>query len=103
VGAETLDREREILSEQARATGKPEDIVAKMVEGRLRKYYEEVVLLDQVFVIDGENRVREAVEAAATEIGAPVRITGFVRFVLGEGVEKEESDFAAEVTAATRG
>ena len=103
VGAEALDREREILSEQARASGKPEEIVAKMVEGRLRKYYEEVVLLDQVFVIDGENRVREAVEAAATEIGAPIRITGFVRFVLGEGVEKAESDFAAEVTAAAEG
>lgn len=98
-----LDRERAILSEQAKSSGKPDDIVAKMVEGRLRKFYQEVVLLDQVFVIDGETKVRNLVDAAAGEIGAPVKLSGFVRFVLGEGVEKTESDFAAEVAAAVKG
>ena len=103
VDATILERERKILAEQAKASGKPDDIVAKMVEGRLRKFYEEVVLLDQVFVIDGESKVRKVVDAAAEEIGAPVKISGFVRFVLGEGVEKTESDFAAEVAAAVKG
>ena len=103
VDAAVLDRERGILAEQAKSSGKSDDIVAKMVEGRLRKFYEEVVLLDQVFVIDGESKVRNLVDAAAEEIGAPVKISGFVRFVLGEGVEKAESDFAAEVTAAAKG
>lgn len=98
-----LDRERAILSEQAKSSGKPDDIVAKMVEGRLRKFYQEVVLLDQVFVIDGETKVRNLVDAAAGEIGAPVKLSGFVRFVLGEGVEKTEPDFAAEVAAAVKG
>jgi elongation factor Ts len=96
---QVLARERDVLAEQARASGKPEAIIEKMVEGRLRKFYEEVVLLDQVFVIDGERRVREAVEAAAKEAGAPITVAGFVRFQLGEGVERKESDFAAEVAA----
>lgn len=100
VDTEALDRERQILSEQAKASGKPDEIVAKMVEGRLRKFYEEVVLTEQVFVIDGETRVSKAVEAAAKDAGAPINVTGFVRFVLGEGVEKKEEDFAAEVAAA---
>jgi elongation factor Ts len=94
-----LDRERAVLSEQARTSGKPEEIIAKMVEGRLRKYYEEVVLLEQVYVIDGENKVRKVVETFAKEIGAPIKVVGFTRFVLGEGIEKEQSDFAAEVAA----
>jgi elongation factor Ts len=103
VDAATLDRERKFLAEQAKSSGKPDDIVAKMVEGRLRKFYEEVVLLDQVFVIDGESKVRNLVDAAAEEIGAPVKISGFVRFVLGEGVEKTKSDFATEVAAVAKG
>ncbi|MEJ1993947.1 MAG: translation elongation factor Ts [Limibacillus sp.] len=94
-----LDREREVLMEQARASGKPEEIIGKMVEGRLRKYYEEVVLLEQVFVIDGETKVGKAVEAAGREAGAPVKLVGFSRMQLGEGIEREESDFAAEVAA----
>jgi elongation factor Ts len=97
-----LERERAVLSEQARASGKAEDIIAKMVEGRLRKYYEEVVLLEQVYVIDGESRVKQVVEKAAKEIGAPVKLTGFARVALGEGIEKEEKDFAAEVAAQLR-
>ena len=98
-----LDRERNILTEQAKDSGRPDDIIAKMVEGRLRKFYEEVVLLEQTFVIDGESKVSKAIEAAAKDVGAPVRLAGFVRFVLGEGIEREESDFAAEVAAAAKG
>ncbi len=94
-----LARERDVLSEQARASGKPEEIISKMVEGRLRKYYEEVVLLEQVFVIDGESRVAKAVEDLSKDLGAAVKITGFVRMQLGEGVEREEKDFASEVAA----
>ena len=92
-----LERERAVLSEQARASGKPENIIEKMVDGRIRKYYEEVVLLEQVWVHDGESRVR----AVAKKAG--VNLTGFVRFQLGEGIEKPQGpDFAAEV-AATAG
>ncbi len=94
-----LERERDVLAEQARASGKPDNIIEKMVEGRLRKYYEEVCLLEQVFVIDGESKVRKAVEAAAKDLGAPIEVAGFHRFQLGEGVEQEESDFGAEVAA----
>jgi elongation factor Ts len=102
VDASVLEHERTILADQARASGKPEEIVEKMVEGRLRKYYEEVVLLEQIYVIDGESKVRKAVEAIAADVGSPVTLTGFVRFVLGEGVEREESDFAAEVAAVAK-
>jgi len=97
VDTSALDREREVLAEQARASGKPEEIVEKMVEGRLRKFYEEVVLNEQTFVIDGETKVSKVVEAAAKEIGAPVALAGFVRFTLGEGIERREDDFADEV------
>jgi len=103
VDTSAVDREREVLAEQARASGKPEEIVQKMVEGRLRKYYEEVCLLDQIFVIDGESKVSKAVEALASDAGAPVKVAGFVRFQLGEGIEKAESDFAAEVAATAGG
>ena len=97
-----LARERDVLSEQARASGKPEDIIAKMVEGRIRKYYEEVVLLEQVYVIDQETKIRKVVENAAKDVGAPVKLTGFARFQLGEGIEKETGDFAAEVASMAR-
>jgi elongation factor Ts len=99
VDTSKLDRERAILADQARASGKPEEIIAKMVEGRLRKYYEEVVLLEQVYVIDNETKISKVVEQAAKTVGAPVKLTGFVRFVLGEGIEKEATDFASEVAA----
>jgi elongation factor Ts len=99
VDASALERERDVLSAQARASGKPESIIEKMVEGRLRKYYEEVVLLEQVWVLDGETKVKKVVEDAAKTVGAPVQLVAFLRFTLGEGVEKEESDFAAEVAA----
>lgn len=89
-----LEREKAVLSEQARASGKPEAIIEKMVEGRVRKYYEEVVLLEQVWVHDGESRVR----AVAKKSGLTIK--GFARFQLGEGIEKKADDFAAEVAAA---
>jgi len=98
-----VERERAVLSDQARASGKPEEIIGKMVEGRLRKYYEEAVLLEQVFVIDNETKVGKVVEKAAADVGAPVKIAGFARLVLGEGVEREETDFAAEVAAQLGG
>jgi elongation factor Ts len=99
VDPKLLDRERAILAEQARASGKPEEIIAKMVEGRLRKYYEDVVLLEQLYVVDGESRVKQIIDQAAKTVGAPVKLTGFVRMALGEGIEREQKDFAAEVAA----
>lgn len=95
-----VERERAVFSEQARASGKPDNIIEKMVEGRIRKYYEEVTLLAQTFVIDGENTVAQAVANAEKDAGAPIKVTGFIRFALGEGIEKQEADFAAEVAAA---
>ncbi|HYG88258.1 MAG TPA: translation elongation factor Ts [Azospirillum sp.] len=100
VDASALEREKNVLADQARASGKPEAIIEKMVEGRLRKYYEEVCLLEQTYVIDGETKIRKVVEAASKDVGAPIKLTGFVRFALGEGIEKAQSDFAAEVAAA---
>jgi len=99
VDPKQLERERAILADQARASGKPEEIIAKMVEGRLRKYYEDVVLLEQLYVVDGESRVKQVIEQAAKSVGAPVKLTGFVRMALGEGIEREQKDFAAEVAA----
>jgi elongation factor Ts len=98
-----IERERNILVEQARASGRPENIIEKMVEGRLRKFYEEVVMTEQVFVVDGETRIAKVIEKAAKEAGAPIKLAGFTRFALGEGIQKEQSDFAAEVAAAVRG
>ena len=95
--AETVEKEREILREQAAASGKPPEIVEKMIEGRLRKFYEDVVLMSQTWVIDGESKVSKVIEAAAKDLGTPIEITGFVRYQLGEGVERKEGDFAAEV------
>jgi elongation factor Ts len=92
-----LDREKAVLREQAAASGKPPAIIEKMIEGRIRKYYEEVVLLEQVWVHDGESRVKEVVKKAGGSL------TGFARFQLGEGIQKEASDFAAEVAAMSKG
>ncbi|MCX7352780.1 MAG: translation elongation factor Ts [Proteobacteria bacterium] len=94
-----LERERAVLVDQARASGRPEEVIQKMVEGRVRKFYEEVVLLEQVFVMDGKTKIADVVEQFAKEIGTPVVLKGFVRYNLGEGIEKEETDFAAEVQA----
>ncbi len=100
VDNETLEREKAIYRDQATQSGKPADIVEKMVEGRVRKYYEEVVLLEQAYIMEDKAKVGKAVEAAAKDIGAPVKVASFIRFGLGEGIQKEESDFAAEVAAA---
>jgi elongation factor Ts len=100
--AADLARERDVLKEQAKASGKPDAVIEKMVEGRLRKFYEETVLNEQIFVIDNETKVAKVLDAAAKEIGAPVKIAGFERLVLGEGVEKEQADFAAEVAATLK-
>jgi len=89
---DVVDREKSILSDQARASGKPEEIIEKMVEGRLRKFYEESVLLEQVFVIDGENRVGKVIDTLAADLGTPVALTGFVRFALGDGIEKSDDE-----------
>jgi len=102
VDTSALDRERAVLTDQAKASGKPDAVIEKMVEGRIRKYYEEVCLLEQVFVMDQDNKVSKVVENLAKELGTPVKLTGFARFALGEGIEKEESDFAAEVAAAAQ-
>ena len=96
---EAVQRERDVLIEQAKASGKPQEIAEKMVEGRMKKYYQEVVLLEQTSVIDGETRIADVVAAAGKDAGAEIALTAFVRFNLGEGIEKEESDFAAEVAA----
>jgi len=103
VDASELEREKTVLADQARASGKPEEIIEKMVEGRLRKYYEEVVLLEQVFVIDTDKKIQAVVDEAAKQAGSEIKLTGFVRIALGEGVEKKEEDFAAEVAAAVGG
>ncbi len=98
-----VEKERGVLVEQARESGKPEEIIGKMVEGRIRKFYEEVVLLAQAFVIDPDTTVGKAVDAAAQDIGTSIKVVAFERFQLGEGIEKEEDDFAAEVRAAAGG
>jgi elongation factor Ts len=95
----SIERERAVLAEKAGQSGKSADIVAKMVEGGLRKFHQEVVLLEQAFVIDGKTKVSKVVDDAAKQVGAPVRLTGFLRFALGEGIEKKAEDFAAEVAA----
>jgi len=94
-----IERERAVLAEKAGQSGKGADIVAKMVEGGLRKFHQEVVLLEQAFVIDGKTKVSKVVDDAAKQVGAPVRLAGFLRFALGEGIEKKAEDFAAEVAA----
>lgn len=98
-----VEREKNVLAAEARESGKPENIIDKMIEGRIRKFYEEVVLLSQTFVVDGENTVEQAVKNAEASVGAPIKVVGFTRMELGEGIEKEESDFAAEVAAAAKG
>lgn len=98
---ELVGREREVLSQQARDSGKPEAIIEKMVEGRMRKFYEEACLVDQTFVIDGESTVGNVIEQAGSDSGSSIKVAKFVRYSLGEGLEKKEEDFAAEVAAVS--
>ena len=92
-----VERERSVLIDQAMSSGKPEDIAKKMVEGRLKKFYSEVVLLEQTFVMDGETKVVDAITKLSKELGADIQINNFTRFNLGEGIEKDEKNFADEV------
>jgi elongation factor Ts len=94
---DVVERERNVQWELAKQSGKPDAVIEKMMEGRMRKFYEETVLLSQTFVIDGETQVGKVVEKAGKDLGAPVSVEGFVRFQVGEGIEKVESDFADEV------
>lgn len=96
-----LARESEILKEQARASGKPESIIDKMIEGRIRKYYEEVVLLEQLFVMDDKLKIKDLAVNFSKE-NSETKITGFKLFILGDGIEKKENDFAAEVASMTK-
>jgi elongation factor Ts len=101
---DVVERERNVQWELAKQSGKPDNVIEKMMEGRMRKFYEDTVLLSQTFVIDGETQVSKVLEKAAKEFGAPITVEGFVRFQVGEGIEKVESDFADEVAqmAGTR-
>ena len=103
VDAAVAERERNIFIEQARESGKPEAIIEKMVEGRMRKFFEEVALLSQAFVMNPDLTVEAAVKEAEKTVGAPIEVAGMARLLLGEGVEKEETDFAAEVAAVAKG
>ena len=94
-----VEHEKSIFAEQAKASGKPENIIEKMVEGRVRKYYEEVVLEEQAFIMDPDKKVKQVIADAAKELGADIKLAGYVRFKLGEGLQKKEEDFAAEVAA----
>jgi elongation factor Ts len=100
IPSDTLERERNILIEEARESGKPEEIIEKMIEGRLKKFYQESVLLEQTYVIDGESKVADVLNS----LDSPVEIIDFVRYELGEGIEKDsEDDFASEVDSMVSG
>jgi len=99
LSVDKVETEKRVFKEQALAAGKPEAVVDKMVEGRVRKYYQEVVLLEQAFLTDNKKSVAEWLQEASKECGAEVKIVSYVRYALGEGIEKQESDFAAEVAA----
>ena len=94
-----VEHEKSIFAEQAKASGKPENIIEKMVEGRVRKYYDEVVLEEQAYIMDPDKKVKQVVADAAKELGADIKIKDFVCFKLGEGLQKKEEDFAAEVAS----
>lgn len=103
ISSEAIERERAIFADQSRASGKPENIIEKMVEGRIRKFFEEVVLLEQTFVIDNKSKISEVIENLSKKLGAKINLAEFVRLELGEGIEKETTSFADEVAAAVKG
>jgi len=96
-----VKREKDVLADKYRQQGKAENVIEKIVESGLKTYYKEVCLLEQAFIHDSAKSVGQAVKEAEGKIGAPVKVTGFVRYALGEGIDKQESDFAAEVAAAS--
>jgi elongation factor Ts len=98
---ELVKREKDVLADKYRQQGKPENVIEKIVESGLKTYYKEVCLLDQAFIHDNAKSVAQALKEAEGKVGAPVKIAGFVNYALGEGIEKQESDFAAEVKAAS--
>lgn len=98
-----FEREKNVQRETALASGKPAEIVEKMLEGRMRKYCEEVCLMDQAFIMDPDSKIAAVIEKAAKDAGSPIKLTAFVRYVLGEGIEKEVVDFAAEVASVVNG
>lgn len=102
VNPDKLEHEKVIFAEQSRNSGKPENIVEKMVEGRVKKYYQETVLLEQIFVMDNKSTITEVLQVAAKEIGAPIAIKSFLRYELGEGIERTQTDFAAEVASMAK-
>lgn len=97
---ETVRREKEVMADKYRQQGKPDAMIEKIVESGLKTYYKEVTLMEQAFIHDSAKSVAQAVKEAEGKVGAPVKVAGFVRYALGEGIEKQESDFAAEVAAA---
>ena len=99
VSQDMIQREKDIFTQQSRASGKPDDIIEKMIEGRIRKFLEEIVLLDQVFVIDGKTKISDVISSLAKELGTSVELKSYIRFERGEGIEKEEKNFADEVAA----
>lgn len=103
VDAADLEHERTVLREQALAEGKPEKIVEKMVEGRIEKYYKEICLLDQPYIKDPDQSISDLITAKIAKIGENISVRRFVRYQLGEGIEKKNDDFAAEVMAAVKG
>lgn len=102
VDAQTLAHEKSIYEEQAKASGKPANIIEKMVEGRVRKFYEEVVLQEQSFIMDPDHKVKDIIAEASKELGTPIILKSFIRFGLGEGLEKKSEDFAAEVSSCLK-
>jgi elongation factor Ts len=100
IPADVTEREKSVLADKAKAQGKPANVIEKIVESGLKTFYKEVCLLDQPYVYDDKKSVAQAVKEAEGKVGAPIKVTGFVRYKLGEGVDKAESDFAAEVAAA---
>ena len=99
VNPAAVEHEKSIFAEQAKASGKPENIIEKMVEGRVRKYYEEVVLEEQAYIMDPDKKVKQVIADAAKELGTDIKLKEYVCFRLGEGLQKKEEDFAAEVAA----
>jgi len=100
VPADVLEREKEIYRDKARQTGKPDNIIEKIIEGQINKFYADICLLEQPFVKDPDKSVQKYVDETSKELGSPITLTRYTKFILGEGLEKKESDFAAEVAAA---
>jgi elongation factor Ts len=100
LAADVIEREKNVLADKAKASGKPDNVIEKIVESGLKSYYKEVCLLDQPYVHDDKKNVAQALKEAEGKVGGPIKVTGFVRYKIGEGIEKQDSDFAAEVAAA---